>query len=156
LDLHLLSGDYLFSTPNYQPSAYFGVLTAALALLFLASVFAYVRRKTLAPDNPIRRRFIQRVANAGMWTGGFGLFLALMRYLQFDYLDAPILMLLLLLTIIFLAGYFVYDYSERYPIALWKLQVSHLQREYRPAPRNRPSAAKPVRPNNMRGKQRRR
>lgn len=155
MNTRLLSGDYLFGLPNSEPSVYFGVLTAGFVVLFLASLFAYARRKALAPDNPVQRRFIQRAASAGMWTSGIGIFLALMRYIELDYLDAPILMLLLLLTMIILVGYYVYDYSERYPIAVWKLQVSHAQREYRPAPRRQASGSKPVRPNNMRGKRRR-
>lgn len=154
MDLHLLSGDYLFSSPSGAPSIYFGVLTAGFAVLFLASAFAYFRRAKLAPNNPVRRRFIRRAAISGMWIAGTGLFLALTRYIGLDYLDAPILMLLLLLTMIAVVGYYVYDYSERYPLAVWKLQTSQAQREYRAAPRRR-VAAKPVRPANLRGKRRR-
>ena len=75
--------------------------------------------------------------------------------MQLDYVDEPIWMLLLLLSMIALVGYYVYDYSERYPVAAWRLQTSAAQREFRAAPRRRTSGAKPVRPNNMRGKHRR-
>lgn len=155
MHLQILSGDYLFSSPSGEPSGYFGLLTAGFAVLFLAGAFAYIRRAKLAPDNPILRRFIRRISSAAMWTSGIGLFLALMRYVQLDYIDEPIWMLLLLLSMIALVGYYVYDYSERYPIATWRLQTSAAQREFRAPPRRRTSGAKPVRPNNMRGKRRR-
>jgi len=154
VDLNILSGDYLFSSPSGEPSGYFGILTAGFVVLFLVSLGAWFRRSKLAVNNPIHRRYIRRLAESGLWTSGFGLFLALMRYIQLDYLDAPILMLLLLLVMIALVGYYVYDYSERYPAAVWKVQATQARHEYRPAPR-RKVAAKPVRPNNPRGKRRR-
>jgi hypothetical protein len=95
------------------------------------------------------------MATAGMWTAGVGLFLALMRYAGLDYFAMRIWMYLLFLTIIGLAAYYVYDFSERYPLAVWRLQEAEAQRRYRPAPRRR-AEPQPVRPNRVRGKQRRR
>jgi hypothetical protein len=149
----ILSGDYLFNTPTTTPSVYYGVLTACFGVLFLASAFAYWRRAKLAPDNPVLRRFIRRAAKAGMWGGGLGLFLALMRYLEIDYIGIPFWTLLLLIGMILTAAYFVYDWSERYPIAVWHLQESSLQRRYRPVARLRPEPQR-VRPK-VRGKRRR-
>lgn len=152
------SSDYLFNTPSqtYYP---FDILTAGFAVLFVVSAVAYWQRAKLAarfsPNNPVLRRLIRRASKAGMWTAGIGLFLAVMRYTQIPYLSMPIWMYLLLLSMIGIVGYFVYDLSERYPLAVWKLQESHVERRYRPAARPRPEPQK-VRPNKVRGKQRRR
>lgn len=151
--MRILSGDYLFNTPTQSPSGYFAALTALLAILFIVCAVLYVRRAKFAPQNPVLRRLFRRTATAGMWTAGTGLFLALMRYAGVDYLADPILMLLLLLIMIFLAGYYVYDLSERYPSAVWKLQESHIERRYRPISRARPEPQRP-RPK-VRGKRRR-
>lgn len=150
----LLSGDYLFSTPIDVPSAYFAALTVAFGILFLVSAFVYWRRAKLAKENPVLRRFLRRTATAGMWTSGIGLFLCLMRYIEAPYVSAPILMLLLILSMIYLIGYYVYDLSERYPIAVFKLQESAALRRYRPAPS---PAREPKRPrsSNVRGKRKR-
>lgn len=148
------SPDYLFSDTTTTPSVYFGILTAAFAVIFVLSVLAYWRRAKLAPENPALRRFIRRLSKAGMWTTGIGLFLALMRYSQFPYLSKPILMDLLVLSMIVTVGYFVYDLSERYPVAVWQLEESRLERRYRPTARRRPEP-QPVRPNRIRGKRRR-
>ncbi|HLJ66414.1 MAG TPA: hypothetical protein VKX16_03535 [Chloroflexota bacterium] len=150
--MHLLTGDYLFNTPTDE-SGYFLALTIAFALLFIGSAIAYVRRAKLARDNPIRRRLIRRAAKAGMWTSAIGLFLALMRYTQFPYLSMPIWMLLLIITMIIIVGYFVYELSERYPVAVWQLQESHLERRFRPAPKPRAEPQRPRPP--VRGKRRR-
>jgi hypothetical protein len=149
-----LSGDYLFSTPSGAPSGYFAALTTALALIFLLSVFAYWRRAKLARDNPVLRRLIRRASKVGMWTTTIGLALALMRYVQFPYLSAPILLDLDILAMVLAVGYFVYDLSERYPVAVWSLQQSHLQRRFRPAPKLRAEPQR-VRPARERGKRRR-
>lgn len=151
--MRLLSGTYLFTSPLGTPSGYFLALTIGFALLFVVSAVVYWRRAKLAPQNPILRRVIRRAASAGMWTSGIGLFLALMRYVNFDYLDEPILMLLLILAMIVLVGYFVYDLSERYPLALHRLHESNVHRQYRPVARPR---AEPQRPRPaVRGKRRR-
>jgi hypothetical protein len=65
----------------------------------------------------------------------------------------PILMYLLLLSMIAVVAYFVYDLSERYPLAMWKLLESHVERQYRPAPKPRrePQRQRPA----VRGKRRR-
>jgi uncharacterized protein YacL len=153
------SPDYLFNTPTAAPYYYFDALTAALAALFIASAIAYWQRAKIAarfsPDNPVLRRLIRRMAKAGMWTSAIGLFLAAMRYAAIPYLSMPILMDLLLLAIILTIGYFVYDISEHYPLAVWRLQESLVERRYRPTARPRPEPQR-VRPTRVRGKQRRR
>lgn len=151
----LLSGDYLFSSPTGSPTPWFAVLTAGFALIFLLSVFFYWKRAVLAAGNPIMRRLIRRASRAGMWTGGVGIALAILRYVEFPFLSAPILIYLLVLIMIAIAGYFVYDISERYPVAMYQLQESQLQRRFRPAarPAREPQRPKPVK---ARGKQRRR
>ena len=150
--MHLLTGDYLFNTPTDE-SGYFLALTIVFALLFIASAFAYLRRAKLAGDNPILRRVIRRAARAGMWTAGIGLFLALMRYTQVPYLSMPIWMLLLIIAMIVIVGFFVYDLSERYPLAVHQLRESHRERRFRPTPKPR---AEPQRPKAaVRGKRRR-
>lgn len=151
---HIFSSDYLFSSTAQPPSAFFAVLTAGLAVMFLVSLFVYVRRRKLFPMNAAKRRFGRRVAEAGMWIAGTGLFLALMRYIELPYLSAPILMYLLLLGLIGLAGYYVYDYSERLPLATWRLQQAAAQQKFQRTPRQRP-ATRPLQPK-VRGKQRRR
>lgn len=152
--MKIFSGDYLFQNPPPAPSIYFTILTVGLGVLFLASIFAYWRRGKLARTNPVLRRFIRRASSAAMWTSGTGLFLAVMRYAQLPYLSPRILMYLLLLTMIGIVGYFVYDFSERYPTAVWRLQESETARRYRPAARPRPEPQR-VRPR-ARGKGRRR
>lgn len=151
--MNILSGDYLFNTPSGTPSVYFGVLTAGFAVLFLAAAIVYWRRAKLARTNPILRRFIRRVAKAAMWIAGIGLFFALMRYIQFPYLGDPFWLLLLFIGSIFVAAYFVYDRSERYPAAVWQLQQNTIARRYRPVvkPRPEPQRARPK----ERGKRRR-
>lgn len=151
--MNLLSGDYLFNTPTETPSVYFGVLTAALAVLFVAGALAYWRRNKLARNNPIQRRLIRRAAKAAMWIGGIGLVLAAMRYVEFPYLGDPFWMLLLCIGAILVAAYFVYELSERYPVAVWQLQQNTLARRYRPVakPRPEPQRVKPK----IRGKRRR-
>ncbi|HEX6506237.1 MAG TPA: hypothetical protein VF221_01275 [Chloroflexota bacterium] len=151
--MHILTGNYLFNLPTGTPSPWFGVLTAGFAVLFLASALAYWRRAKLAPENPVQRRFIRRAAQAGMWSAGIGLFLALMRYLQVDYLDIPFWLLLLFIGMILAVAFFIYDLSERYPVAVWHLQESTLQRRYRPAAKLRPEPQR-IRPK-VRGKRRR-
>jgi len=151
--LDLLSGDYLFQTPTTSPSVYFNVMTIGFGVLFAISALAYWRRAKLAPDNPAARRLIRRVSKAGMWTAGFGLFLALMRYVQMPYLGMPLWLLLLFCTMIIIIGYFIYELSERYPMHVWQLQESSLERRYRPAAR---PAREPQRPKpKVRGKRRR-
>lgn len=147
-----LSGSYLFGT--VKPTTPFHILTAALVLLFLVSAFVYWRRGKLARDNPPLRRLLRRMARAGMWIAGIGLFIALMRYAQVDYLDMRIWMYLLLLAFIVTVGYFVYDISERYPLAKWRHDEANLERRYRPAGRRRPEP-QPVRSTRERGKRRR-
>jgi hypothetical protein len=56
------------------------------------------------------------------------------------------------------AAYFVYDRSERYPLAVWRLQEADAQRRYRPAAgkaREPQRAAARQRPERLRGKRRR-
>jgi hypothetical protein len=152
--VRLLSGDYLFSSPVGEPSMYFTVLTVALGVLFVASAVIYWRRGKIASDNPILKRLLRRATKTFMWLAAIGLFLAAMRYVQFDYIDIPFLMLLDLVGIILAAGYFVYDLSERYPLALHRFRESHIERRYRPAPSRRAEPIR-VRTSNLRGKRRR-
>lgn len=151
--MRLLTGDYLFNTPLDNPSRYFLALTIGFGVLFLVSVFVYFRRAKLAPQNPVFRRVLRRASRAGMWTSGFGLFLALMRYASIDYLAMPLWMLVLVLVMIAIVGYFVYDLSERYPLAVHRLQESHAERQFRPTNRQRSEPQRP-RPK-VRGKRRR-
>jgi hypothetical protein len=152
--VNLFSSQNLFTAPATNPPVAFGIMTGAFAAIFLISVIAYWQRSRLARNNAILRRLIRRAAKAGMWTAGIALFLAAMRYLQVDYIDMPIWIYLDVLVMIFIVGYFVYDRSENYPLMMWRLQESHAQRQYRPAPRPRsePHRARPVR---ARGKRRR-
>jgi uncharacterized membrane protein len=149
----LLDGNYLFSTPVQAPSAFFGVMTGAMVVLFLAAAFAYWRRSKLAPNNPVLRRFIRRAATAAMYWSAIALFFALMRYGGIDYLAPPIWMYLVILGMIATIAYFVYDWSEHYPVAVWQLEQSHLQRRFRPASKPRPEPQR-VRPK-QRGKRNR-
>jgi hypothetical protein len=152
----IFDGNYLFNTPVYAPSPYFAVLTAGFVLLTLASIFVYWRRNKLA-SNPVMRRFIRRVATAGMYYGGLGIFFALMRYGGIDYLAPPFWMYLLFLAMIASIAYYVYDYSENYPVAVHQLEQSKIARKYRPISKQR-SGARPVRPRvpaGQRGKRRR-
>jgi hypothetical protein len=156
LHWQLLSGDYLFNTPDpsQAPSKYFLALTIAFGALFVVSALVWWRRAKLASDNPVRRRLIRRAAKAGMWTAAIGLFLALMRYVDFPYLAAPILVLLLIFAMILVVGYFVYELSERYPVAVYQLQQSHAERQFRPAARPRSEPARQRATNRPRGKRR--
>jgi hypothetical protein len=153
VSVHHFSSDYLFQTPPF-PGPFFTALTACLGLLFVASALVYWRRGKLAPDNPVRRRFIRRASKAGMWTSATALFLCLMRYLQIDYLAMPIWLYLWLLAMITVVAYFVYDLSEHYPVAVWQLQQSHVERRYRPAAKPRRDEPQRPRPK-VRGKRRR-
>jgi len=148
----LIDGNYLFQTPPTEGAA-FTALTVGFGLLFVLCALAYWRRGKLARENPVLRRLIRRVATAGMWCAGIGLFLALMRYAQIPYASMPFFMYLLLLSMIAAVAFFVYDLSERYPLAMWKLQESHVERQYRPAPKPRrePQRQRPA----VRGKRRR-
>jgi hypothetical protein len=150
----LLNGDYLFSLPPGDPNSWYIVLPIGFGILLLASLFLYYRRTTLAPVNPVLRRIFRRMAQSGMWIAGMGLGLALARYVQFDYLDLPIWMLVLVLGSIVSVGYYVYEFSERYPLAMWKLEESQVARRYHAAPKRR-GETQPVKPR-VRGKQRRR
>jgi hypothetical protein len=151
--LDLLSGNYLFQTPTDSPSVYFHAMTIGFGVLFLVSAIAYWRRGKLAPDNPVARRVVRRATKAGMWIAGIGLFFALMRYAQVDYVGMPLWLLLLFISTIVTVGYFVYELSERYPMAVWRLQESSLERRYRPAarPPREPQRQRPK----VRGKRRR-
>jgi hypothetical protein len=152
--VRLLDTNYLFNTPTDSPSGYFTALTIGFGLLFVACAILYWRRAKLAPDNPILRRFIRRVTSAGMWFAAIGLFLALMRYVGLDYLGMPIWILILIVTMILFAGYYIYDLSERYPLAVWRLEETSLERRFRPAPKPRLEPQR-VRPAGQRGKRRR-
>jgi hypothetical protein len=153
----LFSSNNLFQVPSGMPPTGFGVLTGAFVVLFLLSALAYWRRAKLAPGNPVLRRFIRRASKALMWAAVIGMFFGAMRYLQIDYFDMPIWLWLDGLLIVVIVGYFVYDRSERYPLAVWQLHQNHAERKYRPAPRPRPEPARPrqQRAANVRGKRRR-
>lgn len=149
----LFSGDTLFNDPATTPSV-FHIVTAVFAIIFVASAIVYWRRAKIARDNPVRRRLIRRVASAGMWTSAIGLVLCAARYTGFQYLDYPIWLYILALTMIAIVGYFVYDISERYPLAVWRLHESNLERRYRPPTKPRLEPQR-IRPNKVRGKRRR-
>ena len=146
--MKLLDGNYLFSTPIQAPLRFFGVMTGLMVVLFLAAAFAYWRRSKLVPNNPVGRRFIRRAATAAMYWSGIALFFALMRYGGVDYLAPPIWMYLVILGMIATVAYFVYDWSEKFPLAVWQLQQSHQQRRFRPVVKGRPE------PQRVRAKQR--
>jgi len=152
--MRILTGDYLFNTPITAPSGYFLALTIGFGVLLLASVIVYWCRSKLAPDNPAMRRLLRRVAKAGIWTSVIGLILAAARYGGVDYVGMPIWILVLILIMIAIVGYFVYEVSERYPMAVLRLQQSHIERRYRPPTRQRaePKAPRPK----VRGKRRKR
>lgn len=152
--MHVLDGNYLFTTPMQAPTGFFVAVSAGFIVLLLASTFSYWRRLKLAPHNPVMRRFIRRVAYAGVWYAAIGIFLVIMRYIELPYLGMPILMYLLILAMIVSVAFYVYDYSERYPLAVWKLQETHAERRYRPTSRAR-SEPQRVRPRATRGKRRR-
>lgn len=155
--MNLFSSNFMFSSPIDNPPTAYIIVPIVFAIIFLASAFAYWRRAKLAPRNAVARRFIRRVAKAGMWTSVIGLVLAAARYVQFDYLDMPIWMYLLVVVMVIVAAYFVYDRSERYPLAVWRLREADAQRRYRPAaskPRE-PQRAVRQRPERMRGKRKR-
>ena len=102
------------------------------------------------------RKYIRRAGKAGMYWAVIGLFFALMRYIKLDYLGMPFWMLLVILGMIATVGYFVYDLSERYPIAVHRLQESSLQRRFMPATGPRREQSRPDRPSGrQRGKRRR-
>lgn len=155
--MNLFSSNFMFSSPVDNPPAAYIIVPIVFAVIFLASAFAYWRRARLAPQNPVARRFIRRIAKAGMWTSAIGLVLAAARYVQFDYLDMPIWMYLLVLAMVITAAYFVYDRSERYPLAVWRLQEADAQRRYRPASAKarEPQRAARQRPERLRGKRKR-
>jgi hypothetical protein len=156
--VNLFSWNFMTTSPTDNPPTAYIIVPIAFAIIFLASAFAYWRRGKLAPQNPVARRFIRRVAKAGMWTSVIGLLLAAARYVQFDYVDIPLWMYLLVLTMVITAAYFVYDRSERYPLAVWRLQEADAQRRYRPAAgkaREPQRAAARQRPERLRGKRRR-
>jgi uncharacterized membrane protein len=151
--VRLLSGDYLFSDQTTTPSGYFTALTVFFGLLLVASIVVYWRRGRLAPKNPPLVRILRQASKSGMWIAVIGLFFALMRYTQVEYLSKPIYMLLVIFAMIFTAGYFVYEWSERYPVATYQLEQARLQRRFVPAgkPRSEPQRPRPK----VRGKRRR-
>lgn len=132
----------------------FDVMTGALVAIFLVSLIFYLRRGKLARDNPVLRRFIRRVSQAFLWISGVGIVLAIMRYLIVPYIDMPLWLYLDWLVLIGITGYFVYERSERYPLALWQYRQSVLQRRYRPERRRPAQPAAPRRPG-PRGKRKR-
>ncbi len=132
----------------------FDVMTGALVAIFLLSLIFYLRRGKIARDNPVLRRFIRRASQAYLWASGIGIFLAIMRYLGVDYIDMPFWLYLDWLLLIGITGYFVYERSERYPLALWEFRHATEQRRYRPEARRRAEPQTP-RPNRPRGKRRR-
>ncbi|HCG03077.1 MAG TPA: hypothetical protein DEV93_21375 [Chloroflexi bacterium] len=148
--MKIFDGNYLFSTPLYAPSAYFDILTGAFVVMFLASAFLYWRRSKLAGENAVLRRFIRRASKSAMTWAIIGLIFALFRYGGIDYLAPPIWMYLVLLGIVISIGWYVYDYSEHYPVAVWQLEQSHLERRFRPVSKPRPEPQR-VRPK-QRGK----
>ena len=152
--MNIFSSDNLFNAASGAPPVAFGIMTGAFAVIFLISALAYWRRAKLAPTNPILRRFIRRAAKAAMWTSAIALFFAAMRYLEVPYLDPPIWLYLSVLAMIVTVGYFVYDRSERYPLAMWQLRHNDIERKYRPMARPRPEPVR-QRSTNVRGKRRR-
>jgi hypothetical protein len=156
--VNLFSANFMFSSPTDSPPTAYILVPIVFGIILVASAIFYWRRAKLAPTNPVARRFIRRVSKAGMWTSAIGLLLAAARYVQFDYLDMPIWMYLLVLTMVILAAYYVYDRSERYPLAVWRLQEADAQRRYRPAaakPKEPQRVGARQRPDRMRGKRRR-
>lgn len=156
--MNLFSSNFMFTSPADNPPTAYILVPIVFGIIFVASAIFYWRRARMAPNNPVARRFIRRVSKAGMWTSGIGLVLAGARYVQFDYLDMPFWMYLLVLSMIIVAAYYVYDRSERYPLAVWRLQEADAQRRYRPAaakPREPQRVGARNRPDRMRGKRKR-
>ena len=150
--MRLLSGDYLFHDQTAF-SGYFIALTVFFGLLLVASIVVYWRRGKIAPKNPPLVRILRQASKAGMWFAVIALFFCLMRYTQFPYLSKPIFMLLVIFGMIFTTGYFVYEVSERYPLAHYQLNQARLQRRFVPAGKGRSEPQRP-RPK-VRGKRRR-
>lgn len=151
--MNILDGNYLFRTPPQSPSWVFAVLTVGFGLLLVGGAFAYWRRNKLVGNNPVLRVFVRRISQTSMYYAVAGLFFAAMRYLSVDYLAMPIWMYLLLLCMIVSVAYYVYDFTMRVPVALWKIQQNQVERRYRPTarPRTEPQRQRPK----ERGKQRR-
>lgn len=144
--MNLLSPDFMFNTPSGTPSVLFDGLTAFFVVLFLIGAVLFWRRAKLAGGNPVKRRFIRRVGGAAMWIGAIGVVLAVFIYVQLPYLGMPIWLYLLVLYMIGLAGYYVYDLSERYPLAVHQLHINAESRRFqRPAqPRREPQRPRPA------------
>lgn len=141
--MQYFNGSYLFTTPTTNPSIWFDILTVFFAVLLVIGALAFWRRARLAPGNPVLRRFIRRVSQAAMWTAAIALFFVLMRDLQIPYLGMPIWLDLDILLMIGLAGYYVYDLSERYPAQVWEVRSNAEARRFRPQPRRRAEPQKP-------------
>ena len=154
--MSLFDPNFMFTSPLDNPPGLYAAVPIVFGLLLVASIAAFWRRAKLSQGNPVLRRFIRRASKAGMWIGGIGLFLAIMRYIQFPFLSMPIWMYLTVLAGIGLVGYFVYDRSENYPLAIWRWQESHVDRRYRPAARAVREPQRVVRPGLQRGKAKRR
>lgn len=153
--MRLFSGDNLFNTTPGPANGYFTALAIFFGLVFLACAILYWRRGKIARENPVLRRFFRRASKTGMWLAAVGLFLVGMRFVEFDFLDTPFLLLLVGIGFIVGAAYFVYDLSEHYPLAMWKLQEAQLERRYATVPgvRREPQRQRP--PGKARGKRRR-
>lgn len=143
--VNLFTPDFMFTTPSGTPSVLFDILTAFFVVMFIAGGLAYWRRAKLAGGNPVKRRFIRRVSSAAMWIAAIGVLLALFIYLQLPYLGMPIWLYILVLYAIGLIGYYVYDLSERYPVAVHQLQTGQEARRFRrpPQPRREPQRPRP-------------
>jgi hypothetical protein len=123
------------------PSVFYDIYTGILAVLFLAALFVYIRRRPLSKGFIPRRHLLRNVSQNVMWITGVGLFFALMRYVELTFVDMRFYSYFVILLAISYVGYLVFFLSERYPLLSWQFQQLEMNRKYKRDSQRRSSTA---------------
>lgn len=132
LDLPLLlETGYWFSTPG-APTPITYALIALFALLLLAGLFVWLRRRKLFPGQRVKTRL---AAQLGPWFVGLattGLLFLLLRLVEFPILSARVLWLLCLIAMLGIVAYVAWYMTRRYPAEVARLQRQEEMRRWIP------------------------
>jgi hypothetical protein len=154
---HCMNGTHGPFLGIYWPGPFYDAYTAILIVALLIAIVAYIRRRPLSRGVTPRRHLIRNTSQGVMYLAVVGLFFAVMRYLQIQWLDMRLWTYLVILSAIAYAGYVVYFISEKHPVAVYHFRRHSADQRYRVQGRQRSSTpSQPAgRPATQRGKRRR-
>jgi len=138
----LLDTGHLFDPSPGPPSLYYGIIGFFFAVIFGASLSAYLRRNKLPPGAPAVLKLVTRALIVGMVLGAVGVILVVARFFAVPYLSMRILIYLWILITLGLLGYAVYYVRRVYPKQKTIRQQAYMRARYMPKPAPKPSGRK--------------